>query len=46
MLQLKESKLNGRKIIEIPIDRLAAGKYYISILNNNKPIGTAELIKQ
>jgi len=46
MIQLKESKLSGRKTFEIPANRLAAGKYYVSVFSNDKSIGTAELIRQ
>lgn len=40
-----ESKGTGKKTITIPIDRLAAGTYYIRVLNGEKIIGTAEMIR-
>lgn len=45
VMQLKESKGTGKKTIPLSIERLPAGKYYISVMNGQKTIGTAELIK-
>ena len=43
--QFRESKGTGKKIINIPVERLAAGKYYIKILNGEKLLATIEFIK-
>ncbi|HET6766067.1 MAG TPA: S8 family serine peptidase, partial [Chitinophagaceae bacterium] len=43
--RLQESKGAGRKIIDIPVSRLAKGKYFINIYDKNKLIGTAEFIR-
>ncbi|MDZ4793735.1 MAG: S8 family serine peptidase [Bacteroidota bacterium] len=45
LMQLKDSKGSGTKTIELAIDRLSKGKYYIKVLNGQKTIGTAELLK-
>ena len=45
VMQLKDAKGTGRKTIDLNISRLSKGKYYIKILNGQKIIGTAELIR-
>jgi hypothetical protein len=45
VMQLKYAKASGKKTIELDIDRLAKGKYYIKVFNNQKAVGTAELLK-
>jgi serine protease AprX len=45
MMNLTNSKGTGKKIIELNIERLAKGKYYIKVLNGSKTIGTTELLK-
>ncbi|HEX4878113.1 MAG TPA: S8 family serine peptidase [Chitinophagaceae bacterium] len=45
IMQLKESKTTGKKIIEIPSGKLAKGNYYIRVMNGEKLIGNAELLK-
>lgn len=45
VIQLKESKGTGRKTIDLNISRLAKGEYYIRVFNNQKPVGTAGLLK-
>lgn len=45
MMQLSSSKGTGKKTIELVIDGLAKGKYYIKVLNATKTIGTAEMLK-
>ena len=45
MMQLLYSKGTGKKTIELNIERLSRGKYYIKVLNGSKTIGTAELLK-
>lgn len=45
MMQLSDSKATGKKTIDLNISRLAKGKYYIKVLNGQKAIGTAELLK-
>ena len=41
----KNSKGSGKKTIELTISQLQAGKYYITVYNGKKLLGTAELIK-
>ncbi len=43
--QMQSSKTIGRKTIDIPIGILPAGRYIIKVYNNNKAIGTADLLK-
>lgn len=43
--QEKNSKGSGKKIIELNIDSLQAGKYYISVFNGKQLLRTAELIR-
>lgn len=45
ILQLKTSKASGKKTIDLNVERLAKGKYYIKVFNGQKPVGTAELLK-
>jgi hypothetical protein len=45
VIQLKDSKLTGRKTIDLNINKLAKGKYYINVLNSQKIIGSASLLK-
>ena len=45
VMQLKETKVSGRKLIDLNISRLAKGKYYINVFNGQKTIGIAELLK-
>ncbi|MGB3005127.1 MAG: S8 family serine peptidase [Chitinophagaceae bacterium] len=45
VLQQKERKATGKKVITLNIDRLSKGKYYIKVYNGQKSMGTAELIK-
>lgn len=45
VMQLNSSKGTGKKTFDLNIQRLAAGKYYIKVLNGVKTIGTAELLK-
>jgi hypothetical protein len=45
MMQLKDSKGTGKKIISLNISTLAKGKYYVKVLNGEKKIGTAEWLK-
>ncbi len=45
VMQLKNSKGTGRKTIELNISKLAKGKYYIKVMNGQKTIGTAELLR-
>ena len=45
VMQLQDSKGTGRKTIELNIGKLAKGKYYIKVLNGEKKIGIAELLK-
>lgn len=43
--RLQESKGSGRTIIDIPVSKLAKGKYFINVYDKNKLIGTAEFIR-
>ena len=43
--RLQESKGSGRKRIDIPVSKLAKGKYFINVYNKNVLIGTVEFIK-
>jgi len=45
MLQLKDTKTEGRKTMDLDISRLAKGKYYIRVWNGQTIIGTAEMLK-
>jgi serine protease AprX len=45
IMQLTRSKTIGRDFFEIPINRLSKGKYIIKVYNNNKVIGSTDLIK-
>lgn len=45
VMQLKESKGSGKKTLDLPVDKLSKGKYYIKVLDGVKPVGTAELIR-
>lgn len=45
VLQLKESKGSGKKTIELPLQNLSKGKYYIKVLDGSRSVGTAELIR-
>ncbi len=45
LMRLASSKGTGKKTIELDINRLAKGKYYIKVFNGLKEIGTAELLK-
>jgi subtilisin family serine protease len=43
--RLQESKGSGKKIIDLSVNKLAKGKYFINVYNKNKLIGTAEFMK-
>jgi len=45
VMQIKDAKGTGRKTIDLNISRLSKGKYYINVLNGQKIIGTAEMIR-
>ncbi|MEO7922426.1 MAG: S8 family serine peptidase [Chitinophagaceae bacterium] len=45
VMQLNDSKGTGKKTIQLTIGKLAKGKYYIKVLNGQKTIGTAELLR-
>jgi serine protease AprX len=45
MIQLNNTKGTGKKTIELDINHLSKGKYYIKVFNRQKEIGTAELLK-
>lgn len=43
--RIQESKGSGKKIIDIPISKLAKGKYFITVYNKDVLIGTVEFIR-
>jgi predicted DNA-binding protein len=43
--RIQESKGSGKKIIDLPVNKLAKGKYFINVFNKNVLIGTAEFIR-
>ena len=45
VFQQKDSKGTGRKNVELNISALPRGTYYVRVYNNEKVIGTAELIR-
>jgi hypothetical protein len=45
VMEVKDAKGTGRKIIDLNISRLSKGKYYIKVLNGQKTIGTTEMIR-
>jgi serine protease AprX len=45
MMQLQKAKGPGRTMINLPIARLAKGKYIIKVYNKQKTIGTVKLLK-
>jgi serine protease AprX len=44
LVKIIQSKPAGRTIIDLPISRFAKGKYIIKVYNDNKAIGTADLL--
>jgi hypothetical protein len=45
VLQLQKSKGTGKVTIDLPVDKLAAGKYIIKVYNSQKVIGSAQFLK-
>jgi hypothetical protein len=45
VLQLQRSKPAGKAIFEIPVDKLAKGKYIIKVNNGRKTLGKTTLLK-
>jgi len=45
VMQTKDAKGTGKKLIDLSVSKLSAGKYYISVYDNQKLLGTAELIR-
>ncbi len=45
LMRLTDSKGVGKKTIDIPFGKMSKGKYYIKVLNGQKTIGTAEMMK-
>jgi len=43
--RIQESKGSGKKIIDLSVNKLAKGKYFINVYNKNVLIGTAEFIR-
>lgn len=44
VIKVNESKEAGRTILDLPISRLAIGKYIIKVYNDKKAIGTTSLL--
>ncbi|MBL7741339.1 MAG: S8 family peptidase [Chitinophagaceae bacterium] len=45
ILQLKKSKGPGKATIDLPVNKLSKGKYIIAVYDNQKLIGSADLLK-
>ena len=45
VMRLNKSKAAGRVTIDLPVGRLAGGKYIVTVYNNQKVIGTTELLR-
>lgn len=45
MQRSQQSKASGKAVYDLSIRGLQAGKYIIRVMNGNKPVGTAELLK-
>jgi len=45
VIRMQKSKAAGLSAFDLPIGKLAKGKYIIKVFNNSKAIGTAEMIK-
>lgn len=45
VLELKKSKIAGAVVVDVPVYRLPSGKYYVSVYDGKKLIGTRELLK-
>lgn len=43
--QWTDAKTSGKKMIEVPVSRLAAGKYIFKVQDGQKTVGTAVLVK-
>ena len=43
--RIQDSKGSGRKIIDLPVGKLAKGKYFINVYDKNALIGTAEFMR-
>ena len=45
VMRLNKSKASGRATIDLPVNKLAGGKYIVTIYNDKKAIGTAEMLR-
>lgn len=45
VLKFQQSKGSGKAVINLPVSHLAKGKYIITVYDNGKLVGTAELLK-
>jgi serine protease AprX len=45
VMQLQKSKGAGKVTIDLPVNKLAKGKYIINVYNNQQIIGSADLLK-
>lgn len=45
VMQIIKSKGAGKTTIDLPVNKLAKGKYIITVYDKQKPIGSAELLK-
>ena len=44
VIRLNQSKTPGRTIIDLPVNRLAKGKYFVKVYNAKKAIGTTSFL--
>ena len=45
VMRIQRSKASGKANFDLSVRNLQAGKYIIQVMNGNKPIGSAELLK-
>ncbi|MCX6318762.1 MAG: S8 family serine peptidase [Bacteroidetes bacterium] len=45
VMQIRESKTAGSKTINLAVDRLEKGEYFVKVTNGNQLIGTAKMMK-
>jgi len=45
VMQVIRSKGTGKITIDLPVNKLAKGKYIITVYDKQKPVGSTELLK-
>jgi serine protease AprX len=45
VMQMRESKTSGTKLVSLPTGHLSAGLYYVKVMDGTTTIGTAELLR-